>query len=35
MREPFAVWMQGGVSFAAGKIGVMTAAQTMLSKGLL
>ena len=35
LREPFAVWMQGGVSFAAGKIGVMTAAQTMLSKGLL
>ena len=35
LREPFAVWMQGGVSFAAGKIGVMTAAQTMLNKGLL
>ena len=35
LREPFAVWMQGGVSFAAGKIGVMTAAHTMLNKGLL
>ena len=35
LREPFAVWVQGGTSYAAGKLGIMQAAQTMLNKGLL
>lgn len=35
LREPYAVWMQGATSYAAGKLGVMKAAQTLLDKGLL
>lgn len=35
LREPYAVWMQGGTSYAAGKLGVMMAAQTMKNKGLI
>ncbi|MDR0197872.1 MAG: methionine gamma-lyase family protein [Oscillospiraceae bacterium] len=31
LREPWAVWLQGGLTFAAGRIGVMTAAQRLLS----
>ena len=27
LREPFAVWMQGGLNFHSGKIGVLLAAQ--------
>lgn len=35
IREPFAVWMQGGITYISGKIGVMLAAQEMLESGLL
>jgi cystathionine beta-lyase family protein involved in aluminum resistance len=32
LREPFAVWMQGGVTYTSGKIGVLLAAQKMLDQ---
>lgn len=35
IRPPFAVWLQGGITYPSGKIGVMVAAQEMYSKGLL
>lgn len=35
LREPYAVWMQGGITYTSGKLGVMLAAQEMLSEGLL
>lgn len=35
IREPFAVWMQGGITYTSGKLGVMLAAQEMLDSGLL
>lgn len=35
LREPYAVWMQGALNYAAGKTGVLLAAQRMLNKGLL
>ena len=35
LREPYAVWMQGGITETSGKIGVLLAAQSMLEKGLL
>lgn len=35
LREPYAVWMQGGVHFHSGKLGAMLAAQSMLEKGIL
>ncbi len=35
IREPFAAWMQGGITYTSGKIGVMLAAQEMLEKGLI
>lgn len=35
IREPFAVWMQGGITYTSGKIGIMLAAQEMLESGLL
>lgn len=35
LREPFAVYMQGGLNFTAGKIGVLLAAQKMLDNGVL
>lgn len=34
LREPFAVWLQGGLTFPTAKIGILTAAQHMLDKGL-
>lgn len=34
LREPFAVWLQGGLTFPTGKAGIMHAAQYMLDKGL-
>lgn len=34
LREPYAVWLQGGLTFPTGKAGIMTAAQHMLDKGL-
>lgn len=35
LREPFAVWLQGGITFSTGKAGIMLAAQRMADKGLL
>lgn len=35
IREPYAVWMQGGITFTSGKLGVMLAAQEMLDSGIL
>ena len=35
LREPFSVWMQGGLNYAAGKTGILAAAQRMLDQGLL
>ena len=35
LREPFAAYMQGGLNYHSGKIGVLLAAQSMLDKGLL
>lgn len=33
IREPFAAWLQGGLTYASGKAGIMLAAQEMLSRG--
>lgn len=33
IREPFAVWLQGGITYPSGKAGVMLAAQEMLDEG--
>lgn len=35
LREPYAVWLQGGLTFPTGKAGVMLAAQKMIDKGLI
>ena len=35
IREPFAVWMQGGITYTSGKIGVLFGAQRLLEKGLI
>ncbi len=35
IREPYAAWMQGGLTYPSGKTGVMLAAQQMISKGLI
>lgn len=35
IREPYAVWLQGGLTYPTGKAGVMIAAQNMLSRGLI
>lgn len=35
LREPFAVWMQGGLNFFSGKIGVMLAADEIVRRNLL
>ena len=35
LREPFAAYMQGGLNYHSGKIGVLLAAQSMLNKGYL
>ena len=35
LRDPFAVYMQGGLNFHSGKIGVLLAAQSMLDNGAL
>ena len=34
LREPYAVWMQGGLTWQTGKVGIMLAAQSMLEKGI-
>ncbi len=35
LREPFAVYMQGGLNFSSGRIGILLAAQKMLDGGVL
>lgn len=35
LREPYAVWMQGGLNFHSGQLGILLAAQEMLNEGLL
>ena len=35
LREPYAVWMQGGLTFPTAKAGVMLAAQSLLDEGIL
>ena len=30
LREPYAVWMQGGLNFHGGKLGIMLAADSIL-----
>lgn len=35
IREPFAVWLQGGITYPSGRMGVMLAAQEMLKEGYL
>ena len=35
IREPFAVWLQGGLTYPTGKIGILLAAQQMLDGGLI
>lgn len=35
LREPYAAWMQGGISYNSSRIGILLAAQEMLSRGLL
>ncbi len=35
LREPFAVWMQGGLNFHSAKVGIMLAAQKMFEEGCL
>lgn len=33
IREPYAVWLQGGITYSSGKAGIMLAAQEMLNEG--
>lgn len=35
IRPPFAVWLQGGITYPSGKMGVILAAQEMYDKGLI
>lgn len=35
MREPFAAWLQGGITYPSGKTGVILAAQAMLEAGAI
>lgn len=35
MREPYAAWMQGGLTWPSGKLGVLLAVQSMWEKGLI
>lgn len=35
LREPYAVWLQGGLNFYSSKIGIQLAAQEMLDRGIL
>ncbi len=35
IREPYAAWLQGGITYTSGKIGVLLAAQEMLDRGLV
>lgn len=35
MREPYAVWMQGGITYSSGKTGILLAVKEMKDKGLI
>ncbi len=35
LREPYAVWMQGGITYSSGKTGVLLAIKEMADKGLV
>lgn len=35
IREPFAAWLQGGLTYSSGKTGILLAAQNMLEKNLI
>lgn len=35
LREPYAVWMQGGLNYASGELGVLLAADEMVKAGLI
>ena len=35
LREPYAVWIQGGLTYTSGKAGILLAAQSMLEQGLI
>ncbi len=35
LREPFAIWLQGGLNFHSAKVGILLAAQKMLESGLI
>ncbi len=35
LREPFAAWMQGGLNFDSGRIGVLMAAKSMMDKKII
>ena len=35
IREPFAAWLQGGITYSSGKVGILLAAQNMLDKNLI
>lgn len=35
LREPYAVWLQGGLTYQTGKLGVLQAAQSMRDAGLV
>ncbi len=35
LREPFAVWLQGGITYDTARMGIILAAQRLLDKGLI
>ena len=35
LREPYAVWLQGGITYTSGKIGILLAIQEMIDKNLI
>lgn len=35
LKEPYAVWLQGGITYNSGKTGILLAAQSMLEKNLI
>lgn len=35
LKEPYAVWLQGGLTYSTGKTGILLAAQSMLEQGQL
>lgn len=35
IREPYAVWLQGGITYPTGKMGILLAAQEMTDRGII